>query len=1062
MTNLPKVPEQPMRIAEDTVDARLALLNLSPRDRHCLSEAWDLVEANADRFIHGLYARFESTPTLAAILGHESRVLRLRSLHREYLRQLFCDQIDENYVAGRTAIGQLHHRIRVTPQWYIATCAHFLCEHVEVCLRSGADIHEGIYRVDTLFKSMMFDVSVTLDAYGRSERAAKMELSHVGEPDSNDSYDDSYNWAGPASLPGSHEDATGTDQGGMRRIRLDADEITNRIAYIGLDEQSLSSLRAMGPSAERVLPAILEEFYDFIQLFPELRALVPDPIMDRLTQQVASYWRELLAARFDTTYAASRMRIGVIHDQVGLELQWYLAGLTRQVSGLIQSIDPNDPELSTKLRSLLRAVCFDATFVVDAYMEARAASLLKLRGFAHQLMHGLTSAVVIVDDQARILFANEPFVALSGVEPGLLYQMSLADVMPSEVCEAAFAQLRESSSRRVHRTMRRGDRVFRMTLSQLDAHTDRDRPPVVVAFDDMSEMLRLSDTIESEGAQYRKLTSHVVAVLWEMDWNSRTILSISQPTIDMLGYRDVALLGRTEAWSQAIVDEDRGQFEAACSALATKPHATCEYRMRTADGRVIWVRSHLSRISLNANEQQIAAVTVDITQAKEADRLRMAATEHVATGVSHAINNALTVVLANMELYRSRLDTTDATMPNVALLDNALDGARRASRVVSDLLAFTGQQFLRPVAVNLNQLLKASLPTMQLWVGEAVSVQLDLDPGLPVSHVDSDQFLVAIGQLCSNARQAMPSGGVLAIRTSRVTGSELQAAGAGKRDQRRYAEVVVADNGVGMTEEVRMRAVDPFFTTATFPKHDGLGLSMVHGFMVQSGGQLLLESQLGQGTRIRLWFPELARELITDHPCASDVAQPTILIVDSDTDILRTTQQIIQDRGYRTLVASDAEQALTVTAHSSVELVLTEVRLRGQLDGIGLARQLVHSCPTLAVILMYAGHGSPLMKENLPSNWTLLQKPFTAGELTDPVRSSLQKRIAGLEQRVRLTDREREVLRHIAMGKTQIEVGEVLGISERTVEQHIRAVRRKLNASNTIQAVVEAIHRQEI
>ncbi len=1054
-------------LTAEILEERLAAIGLSPADRLFLKDSWEKISEHSSKFLRRLYQRFQATPEIASLLQHETRIERLILLQSENLRGMFSDPIDRGYVLRRLQIGLVHHRIRVTPQWYLAAFSHFLSEHVDLLLAASDSPADGLRRINILQKSVLFDASLSLDAYGRREEDCLSGQRLQDQPEIGGSESDAS--GAQAEAVGSTSPAV--DPGAMR-IRLSETDTASRAAFIGLEATDLEHLRSLRDTIARNTPAVLAEFYSLIQSSPALNGLVRDNQVRRLIQQVSSYWKEFVDGHYDRPHAASRMRIGVIHEQIGLEPQWYLAGLSRQVSGLLMSIPPDHPRLAETIKAFFRALFFDITFVIDAYMEARANSLLQVQGYASQLLSGLTSAVVVVDSRRRIQFANESFLALAGIDAAILYLMELSAVITLPELRDAFLKLQQDGVSRVRCLGSFGNRLLRMTVTELDVSIEKHRRSTAVVFDDISDMMRLSHSIQQDSRQYQRLTNIVSAVLWEMDWQTQIILSISHTVTDLLGNPDASLLGRQHAWIEMIVSEDQSRFEACCSGLEKGQRSTCEYRMLKSDGSQIWVRSDISRLHSESMTFCIAAITLDITMARQSDQLRLAALEHFASGIAHLINNSLTVITGNIELHNlsqpkdasaeSRVSTLSGT-PNRRqdlYLSNAIHAANAAAAVVSQLQSFAKGQFLRPSTVKLSNILKQSLPDFRSLLGTSVRLHTEFAPNLWSCRVDPLHLVKAISQLCDNARRAMPGGGEVQLQ---VRNTELTDTTCGEPEfGGEWIEITVSDTGSGMTAPVRKRAIEPFFSTSPMTERLGLGLSMVHGFVMQSGGHLVINSQPGSGTSVILRFPRQPSESSVISSDSINVSQPTILIVDSDESVRQSTKLLIEQLGYHVVAAEHADEAVQVISQQPVDLLLTEILLKNNRDGVALAQLLTASFPFLSVVLMTGIDVSFPDINSPPKNWGRLKKPFTAEELASCLRTSLERRISRLESKSVLSPREREVLHWIASGKSQVEVALILGISERTVEQHVRNARQKLNAVNTVQTIAEAITRREI
>jgi signal transduction histidine kinase len=217
-------------------------------------------------------------------------------------------------------------------------------------------------------------------------------------------------------------------------------------------------------------------------------------------------------------------------------------------------------------------------------------------------------------------------------------------------------------------------------------------------------------------------------------------------------------------------------------------------------------------------------------------------------GIAHDFNNLLTVIIGNLDIVQGSIENA----PVREAAGTAMRSAVRAATLVRRLLAFSRQQPLQPAPVDLNQLVEDMGELIRRAVGARIACVPTLAPDLPPAFCDAHQLESALLNLVLNARDAMPSGGRLIIATAAARVAEGEKVGLDGGD---YLVLTVADDGVGMTEEVRQRAFEPFFTTKEAGKGSGLGLSMVYGFLTQSGGQIEIASQPGAGTEIRLFLP---------------------------------------------------------------------------------------------------------------------------------------------------------------------------------------------------------------
>lgn len=359
---------------------------------------------------------------------------------------------------------------------------------------------------------------------------------------------------------------------------------------------------------------------------------------------------------------------------------------------------------------------------------------------------------------------------------------------------------------------------------------------------------------------------------------------------------------------------------------------------------------------------------------------RLAKLETVAQltgGVAHDFNNLLTAAMGCLDLI-----LRDSGEPRTAsLAASALRAIDRGGQLTQQLLAFARRQALRPVAADLNALLAEIAVLIERAVGETIRVEIDSAPDLPRCKVDPAQFEAAIMNLIINARDAMPNGGTLRLTTQEAGQEQLPAEAELAAGD--YVAVSVEDDGEGMAPEVAARALEPFYTTKEVGKGSGLGLSTVYGFAKQSGGGLRLDSAPGGGTRVTLYLPSAGpSDPAMPQPQAPDEAGPgsgTILVAEDNPDVREVSVAMLEDLGYRTLVARDGHQALAVLrGPGRIDLLFTDVAMPGGISGVELARQARDIRPGLRVLLTTGYAGLELAAgEEFP----VIPKPFRSAEL---------------------------------------------------------------------------------
>jgi signal transduction histidine kinase len=382
-------------------------------------------------------------------------------------------------------------------------------------------------------------------------------------------------------------------------------------------------------------------------------------------------------------------------------------------------------------------------------------------------------------------------------------------------------------------------------------------------------------------------------------------------------------------------------------------------------------------------ERRIEERTSEIVQLQKLDGLG-----RVTGGVAHDFNNLLAAVLMSLELLRKQLPHSDPKVEQ--LLDNAVQGAERGAALTKRMLAFARRQDLKPQVVDLNGLIQGMQDLLRNTCAPPVRLETGVPGGLPPVLVDANQLELAVLNLAVNARDAMPGGGTLTVgaREEAIAASHPSGLGPG-----RYVCLTVADTGEGMDEETQNRALEPFFTTKGIGHGTGLGLSMVHGLAMQSGGRVVLHSRKGEGTTVELWLPVAAAEatvsLAASAKAAANRASCTVLAVDDDGLVLTGTVAMLEDLGHTVIAASSGDEALhLVRANDAIDVVVTDHAMPG-LTGVQFAEELKTFRPSLPVIL---ATGYAQLTEGAPADLPRLVKPFTQNQLAEAVQQALRSK----------------------------------------------------------------------
>ncbi len=393
-----------------------------------------------------------------------------------------------------------------------------------------------------------------------------------------------------------------------------------------------------------------------------------------------------------------------------------------------------------------------------------------------------------------------------------------------------------------------------------------------------------------------------------------------------------------------------------------------------------------------------AGTIQDITDQKRAEEQlrqaqKMEAIGQLTGGVAHDFNNVLAVIIGNLQLAETKLDSDDALR---RYLDEAIAASRRGTALTHRLLAFARKQTLEVCDVDVQKLIGGIDDLLRRTLSETIEIELIEAAGLWLCLVDPRQLEQALLNLALNARDAMPDGGRLIIETSNVRIDDTYAAEQVELEPGEYVMLSVSDTGTGMTPKVQEQIFDPFFTTKEVGKGTGLGLSMVFGFIKQSRGHITVYSEEGQGTTFKLYLPrsmtaEAKAQITRTAEITTAGGNETVVVVEDDDKLRAMVVEMLTDLGYQVLDASDGSSALEVLSKVElIDLLLSDVVLPGGMDGPTLADAAHRLRPDLRVLYMsgYTEHATQHHGRQ-DRDIELLPKPFSIEDLARKVRQTL-------------------------------------------------------------------------
>lgn len=528
-----------------------------------------------------------------------------------------------------------------------------------------------------------------------------------------------------------------------------------------------------------------------------------------------------------------------------------------------------------------------------------------------------------------------------------------------------------------------------------------------------AEVARLLAEAEGQRRRLDEIIASVPGLVWET-WGcpgeaEHKAGFVSKPLEGMLGYTAAQWLSGPDFWQGILHPEDRDRVAREMAGFFAGGHGgTIQFRSIANDGRVVWVEIR-STVIFDDRRQPVGmrGVALDLTAAKEAEQARtqleaqlrqvqkMESIGRLAGGVAHDFNNLLTVINGYADMLLADLVPDD---PRHARVVEIRRSGERGSALTRQLLAFSRSQVLQPRVLDLNALIADGAKMLKRLLGEDIELVSNLDPGLGRVKADPGQMDQVILNLAVNARDAMPEGGKLTLKTRNVRLDGEHARQPLMLDPGPYVVLTIADTGSGMDPQTIAHCFEPFFTTKEAGKGTGLGLSTVYGIVKQSGGSVWACSDPGNGTTFEVYLPQV-EEPVAEQPEDPRAAPPapqgnaTILLVEDEELVRRLTADVLSRQGYRVIEAANgAEALLAAEKHGEpIPLAITDVVMPG-MTGWDLAVRLRGLRPEMRFLYMSGYAEDSIVRAGLRDPAVpFLQKPFTPAALVAKVREVLEK-----------------------------------------------------------------------
>ncbi|WP_373236462.1 PAS domain-containing protein [Cohaesibacter celericrescens] len=521
---------------------------------------------------------------------------------------------------------------------------------------------------------------------------------------------------------------------------------------------------------------------------------------------------------------------------------------------------------------------------------------------------------------------------------------------------------------------------------------------IFVASSDITAEMKTTNALRTSEERYRMLYNNTPVMLHSVDPHG-SLLSVSDFWLEKLEYSREDVIGCDAA---SFFSKDSRKILSEKTHPAFVQSGFCkniDVQMVSKSGKTIDVLLNaIAECDDNGVFSKSLAVITDITDRKAIERKfvqaqKMETVGQLTGGLAHDFNNLLGVVLGNLQLIERSVSQDPKAVKRVTAALSAVD---KGAELTRRLLAFSRRQKLETEAVEINPLIENVCTMLKRTLGGAVTLECCLGREISIIETDTNQLESALINLAINARDAMPNGGSLTVESSNITLDEEYAARESEVSPGDYVVIAITDTGCGIAPDQIDKIFDPFFTTKDVGKGSGLGLSMVYGFINQTGGHIRVYSELGRGTTLRLFLPAAAKkpelavvaeEKIVEHHTGHE----TILVVEDQTEVREIAIALLEDLGFTTIEAENGVHALDfIHSRPDIDLMFTDIVMPGGLGGTELAKATTKIRPELPIVFTTGFAEAAILHDGeVKAATNLVTKPYRRVDLATKIRAAL-------------------------------------------------------------------------